>query len=244
MTESTVPAPEDLGVSKDQVWRYFKDYSFAHMPEMRMLFRDGALWSKDKWGSAARHSFVVGVVANQLAEMTQQDPEVVKEATVVGLIHDHNKRKEIEVISKAKKEGKSVVEAISQASLGSEGVLKDRGYASSIGPLSWLADEKVYDLERKVDAGDIDPVTMLLYYADGITSGSDIVSVDQRMAGLRSRYPDLDKPEGSLGGRSFLGVQEAVLRKIEVILAGKAGIEEPSKLPETIVRGIADKIKK
>lgn len=72
----------------------FQQLAISNLPEMRLLFKGGKLWSKDKWRNVVEHSLTQAAAAEVMADVLALPKDEKKELIRVAFCHDWQKRLE------------------------------------------------------------------------------------------------------------------------------------------------------
>lgn len=161
----------------DNKTRYFSSFALSHMKEMRIL-KEGGLLGKgsDNWRNISEHCLTEAVVADVLAEVLLANKEKLVQA---ALLHDWYKRCEVEAmqISGAGEGYKSTINEDKR-------ILREHGISEEViqiahSNIPQSADQVYLDnrsLEQKI-----------MHFIDAITSGSDLVNVNDRFDFLETK---------------------------------------------------------
>ena len=92
---------------------------------------------------------------------------------------------------------------------------------------------------------DVSTEEQVMHYIDIITSGSEIVSVDERIDVLEAnpRYQKLNEEGRDVhSGRTYFQVAREVAKVIEEKIANQLNLQQPADLPSFIKNAIKEKI--
>ena len=156
------------------------------------------------------------VIADELNLSTKDKDKLV----LAGLVHDFYKRQELELIIK---EGDSTT-SLEKAEEESAQIL-----------LRHKIDPDVVKITDAIGITKLDRIKdpsctlseKIMFYIDSITKHDEIVSLEDKVAELPSRYPDIAKT-------GIYPVYLKVAQGVEAELAAKMGLENPAGLPSYI----------
>lgn len=200
------------------------------------------------WRRPTQHCLVEAAGSIVLARLLKLSPSDTSNLFVAALVHDANKRPEIEALKKAESEGKSVNEtdaindkmhAISKqrlkdANVSEESIRLTEAVAhTSLDQFVHLNSENEMTINEQVAV-----VGMAMHYLDDITRDTDMVSIDTRMDRLEelaaTKYPYNSAGRVIWGGRTYFEAQREAGHLIESELATIANIDNPRQLPDII----------
>jgi len=236
-----VEAGRDL--QKTNYWAYRALEMYSTMK----LNRETGLFPKSEgWRNVVEHELVEAEAADVLGEMLGLSNYDRFRLRVAALLHDVYKRKEIEEYAPRGIEGFDQ-NAVDQAEF-----LKKKGFHEDI---IELTDAVAYgSIPTFLEEGGLfvphfseipDPVK-IAHYVDDITGGSEVVTLEQRMAGLRAnqRYRETDERGRMMwGGMSSIDAQQFISTRIEAEFAQRLGVEDPTTLSLVIAQRIEERIR-
>ena len=173
---------------------FFQNLAFSHLPEMRLIFRGGKLWKKDRWRNVAEHCLVQIAVADSLSDLLGLSSEEKADLIKVAACHDWAKRLE--------RSPNDFTEAE---------IIKAKMFLKSVNPRQNLMAATGPSFQEKYLKGESTFLERLQSFIDNIVLGSEIVGYDQRIDVTERRSPELrDNPalEAKLGGQFFDKVRE------------------------------------
>lgn len=234
--------------SENITTQYWAKKAADKIKEMRALKAYGLFPKKEGWRNVVEHLLVESEVVDVLGEACPISAEERKELNQAALLHDAYKRRQRELINQFGDEGQKL------AAKEQDEFILSRGYSPKVVELTESTGHT--SLEKLVEnpiasilklKENIDLLTLIIHYADDITSGSKIVSIDKRIDALENRQPPY--PEATLGGdifggRTYYQVQRIVGHLIEKKLAPLLEVEDPTKIPEFILTRIEERISK
>jgi len=184
--------------------KYFSDFALKHFGKMKILKKGGILGKENKdWRNISEHCLVEAVGADILAEYLGADREEVVEAV---LLHDWYKRREIEEMQKkdgSKEHQDSLIKDIN--------FLRQYGIDERIIKISHSNIPEIADLEylksRPLEE-------KIMHFIDMITSDSNFMDFNERMAIARKKEITIDVSESyrdKYGGKSLIELQTEVV---------------------------------
>ena len=196
--------------------------SFKNLsPEQKaVIIKSGG--QKD-WTNVVRHCLAEAGAADAFAHLlglSEADKDTLIRAAI---LHDFNKKVEVEALRASKENQMSVVE---KTKLMSREVLLKHGVKPEIVEII----NEVGDLDI-VHKENVNLLQKILFYIDNITEGSNLVSIKEKHAGLVKRYPKL-AAEGAYD--KWVSSTEEVQRE----LAEKIGLDNPDELPNFILQKV------
>ena len=207
--------------SKEKYWEKFTKRYKTKYPIAFRLFREyGLLPESEGWTNIVRHCLIeaaaMEVIADELNLSTKDKDKLV----LAGLVHDFYKRQELELIIK---EGDSTT-SLEKAEEESAQIL-----------LRHKIDPDVVKITDAIGITKLDRIKdpsctlseKIMFYIDSITKHDEIVSLEDKVAELPSRYPDIAKT-------GIYPVYLKVAQGVEAELAAKMGLENPAGLPSYI----------
>ncbi len=205
---------------------------YSHWDEMRLLFRGGKLWKKDKWRNADEHQITQLFGAKILGELMGLSEDERIKFEKVALVHDWRKRLDKWEKNKESNPNEFTQEDIERAEVILRRVNPDEKLMAATGP----------DFLEKVLYGEVSVVELLQFYLDDITKGNEIVRFDERIDEVSKRKGNLnDSVELTerLGGRKYWNVEREVGHEVEKMIFNRLierGIEidSPEEIPALI----------
>ena len=205
--------------------RYFQGKTTSHISEMRQAKKSGLFPKKERWRNVVEHMIVEAEAVDVLAEALGVSDIERKNLYTSALLHDVYKRREKEI---ATEKGASGYDE--SARLQAEWI-RSLGYSNDIVEMTESTGHA--SLVRFQDLDQISVVQKIIHYADDITQGNDLVSLDQRIDGLEANpsYKEINQKGVEVLGRTYFVVQRETSKKIEKEFADKIGLEDPTQLP-------------
>lgn len=235
--------------------RYKPYYELHRLSGQTNRFKDkdkegNHLRKKERWGDPTQHCLVELAAAEIFSDMLHLSSQDRQDLAVSALVHDAQKRPEIEKLKGVKDPNK--VERVYKES---KQFLLDHGVSPRVVELTGrvahtsLPDFATLNADGSLKLKDNIPlVDMAMHYLDDITKGTDIVPFDARIDYLESvattRYPYNEEGRAVWGGRTFFQAQREIGHMIEARLAEAAGIDDPKSFPDVINSRLLDKINK
>lgn len=229
-----------------QKTNYWADRATGMLSVMKLNRQTGLFPKSEGWRNVVEHELVEAEAVDVLAEMLGLSNYERYRLRVAALLHDVFKRKEIEEYAPRGLEG------FDQNALDQADFLRRKGFHQDI---IELTDAVAYgSLPTFLEEGgrfvphfaEIPDPIKIAHYVDDITRGSEVVTLEQRMAGLRAnqRYKETDERGRMMwGGMSSIDAQEFVSSRIEAEFAQRLGIEDPTTLPVVIRGRIEERIR-
>jgi len=188
------------------------------------------------WTNVGDHCLVVGIIADIIAEKAGFSASERTKLVEGGLLHDYNKPEE-KAMMKADPLSLELLDQISEHNLAK---LRAFGVPEEV---LVLTDSSV---APSLD-GHADPLKRILYYADAIVTGTDIVPLQQRFDDLErgwtgsainverakenAAFSEAYRPK--YGGKSLYDVQRELGARVEAEIAGLIGFDgDPVDLPD------------
>lgn len=186
-----------------------------HLPEMRLLFREGKLSPKSgDWNNVINHDLVQAAAGEIVTAALNLPDEQAGLLFRTILIHDWEKRHDIKPEHFSEEEWKRAKELAAQID-----------YDPSV---LAAADPGFHD---RIIAGETTLLQRLQFYLDDISKGEQIVSLEERIAELSARRPDLDEEFW----KKELLAGKIVERELFSKLRGKGvNIDQPEDIPSWI----------
>lgn len=225
--------------------KYEPYYKLHQLSGQTQRFKDkdkdgNPLARKVRWGDPTQHCLVELAASEILSDMLNLPDQDKQDFAVTALVHDAQKRPEIE-----KGRGVKDPTRIEEIYRESKQFLLDNGVSPRIVELTGrvahtsLPDFATLEADGSLKLKEGMPIVdMAMHYLDDITRGTDIVPFDERMDYLDSvaatRYPYNEEGRAIWGGRTFFEAQREVGHLIEEKLAKAAGVENPKDLPNII----------
>lgn len=196
-----------------------------HLDEFRLLFRAGRLWKNEGWRDVVKHQAVQFRAIGELADMLGLSLEEKEKISKVALVHDWDKRMEINPKDFTHEEKEEIQSLIKK-----------------VDPDSVLMDATKKGFMPRAILQEPSFLEYLQFYVDIITMGGEIVSVDTRIDELEKRRPELNEDlvlKKDLKGRPFWDVAREVGYKAQEMIfqrLKKNGVEidKPSQIPSLI----------
>lgn len=208
--------------------RLFWKYARKHLPEMRLLFREGKLSKKEGgWNNVIDHGLVQAAASDVLASLLGLSEEDNLELRTAALCHDWKKRLEKRPNDFTQEEKEKAISFLSETALNSN---------------IMAATEAGFNLE--ILQGDVTPLQELMFYIDHIAMGNKIVSPEKRIREAETRTSFTD-PEllKKLEGKNFWDVERRAAHLVEKKILKRlkqngVQIEKPEDIPIFIKEGI------
>ena len=188
------------------------------------------------WLNVIGHNVTVAVLANRLALRLKMAG--ISEVTEAALVHDWFKRRESEMVIKAKEEGRDPREANRAGEVMSGELLIGIGFSSEIILLTKSTGD--IGLEKMME-GDATIAEQLIFYADSCVDNTRITTYKERFDALLpyfqpgGRYDHVDRKFLAQYGKTHREVWDSVVLPIQNRLAELADFhEDPNNLPITI----------
>lgn len=237
-----------------QLARRYKPYYELHrLSGQTNRFKDkdkegNTLRKKERWGDPTQHCLVELAAAEILSDMVHLSPQDSQDFAVSALVHDAQKRPEIEKLKGVKDPNE--VERVYKES---KQFLLHHGVSPRVVELTGrVAHTSLPDFATLEPDGslrlkdDVPLVDMAMHYLDDITRGTEIVEFDKRIDYLEevaaTRYPYNEEGRAIWGGRTFFQAQREIGHLIEEKLASVAGIDNPKELPSILRAKLIEKI--
>jgi hypothetical protein len=201
---------------------FFEQLAFSHLPEMRLLFRGGKLWKKDKWRNAPEHCLAQIVIADELPDLIGLSSEEKTDLIKVAACHDWAKRLERRPDDFTKEE-------------------KERAqiFLRRVNPKQNLLEATGPDFLKKFLKGVSTFLERLQCYIDDITLESEIVEYDNRLNETKKRYPELDDIFWKNQREFDKQVSQEIFEKLAPDV--RAEIGEPKNIPNYLRQQIEKK---
>lgn len=231
--------------------RRYQPYYELHIKSGQTVrYKDKAEGGKtlQRWGDPTQHCLVEAAASEVLGDMLQLSPEDKQDFTIAAVVHDAQKRPEIE-----KLRGVTNPIEVERVYRESKQFLLDNGVPPRVvGLTEAVAHTSLPNFAKLRPDGSIalkdnlSTVDMAMHYLDDITRGTDLVEFDTRIDYLEevapTRYPYNEEGKTIWGGRTFFQAQREVGHLIENRLAQIAGVENPKELPKIIREKLLEKI--
>jgi hypothetical protein len=236
----TKPPAENSEKSYDEKKRIFFFRFIRKYPEAVRLYEEyGLLPKKEGWANVAHYCAVEAAAADTLADLLKMSDEDRQAVTQAAFLHDFYKRKSIELI---RSNPDNATAADEQSQSEAKEILEERNVDSRI--ISILDRSLGYETLEEGKVEQLDLSEKVIHYIDDVTSGDNFVSLKERMAVLKTRYPEIDKEGFDRYGRSTYDQQYKTGAEVERFLAEKIGLEQAEELPNVIKQKINEKINK
>lgn len=186
-----------------------------------------------EWSNCYEHCLVVGFVCNQFGKMAELSRSEVITLTKAGLLHDWNKKKEVE---RFKLIG---ADAHLNALVQSKAGLTMLGYGKDVVDLCGVCTPNCLDT---ILSPDTSLSAKILHWVDDATLGSEFVSPEYRSDMTRLRYPELDQRSKEIyNGRSLFDKQKEIASRLEHQLRNLLNLSTKTRLREYLIRYIESK---
>ncbi len=178
------------------------------------------------WTNVVRHCLAEAGAADAFAHLlglSEADKDTLIRAAI---LHDFNKKVEVEALRASRGNQMTVVEKTKQMS---REVLLKHGVKPEIVEII----NEVGDLDI-VHKDNVNLLQKILFYIDNITEGSNLVSVKDKHAGLVKRYPKIFTEGDYDKHNKWVKSTEEVQKE----LAEKIGLANPDELPNFILKKV------
>jgi hypothetical protein len=212
--------------------------SAEFMPEMPweaviQLWTEGELLTPDfsgnnaqSWSNVCVHSATAAIVAHALAKSLLRLGFSLScyDVTLAALLHDWNKKLEVEVIKKSRN-----IFIVSEFNQKSKEKI-EKFFGSRVANLSLCSGDLGYDLFTKSSFGYEE---LIVFYSDASTSGAHVVGYEKRFESLRGhfqpggRYAHTEDYFQNTYGKSWRQCNLEVISKLEAIFASKGFNQTP-----------------
>ncbi len=221
--------------------RYFTDLALRYLSLIKLHRESGHLPSlknlspeqieanvessgQKDWSSVIRHCLAEAGAVDAMARMLNFSKEDKENLIKAAILHDFDKRVEIEAM-RANKE--NPVAAVEKVKLIGREILKNNGVKPEIIEIiGGIADLDI------IHKDNVSLSQKILFYVDNITEGTNLVSVKDRHAALVKRYPKIMVEGGPYD--NWVSSTEEVQKE----LAEKIGLTNPAELPEFILQKV------
>ena len=226
--------------------RYWIRQTRKYYPQLKLSKKTGLVErGPNNFRNVWWHEIMESEAADVLAEAFGLPEEKRSNLRQATLTHDLIKRRQKELIEKEGNTGQ--LKAFAQQAQ----ILRGEGYSQevinlteSVGHTSLInliKDPQAPSLELK---DGLDLSILIIHYADDITKGPGIVTIDQRMSDLENRqppYPEATMGGDIFGGRTYYQTQRAIAHIIEDKFADMLKISA-SEVPTFITTRIVERI--
>lgn len=217
----------------NQKTEYWNSFAKKHLPEIRLLFQGGKLWSKEGWRNIVEHSLPQGAAAEVLSDMLQFPEEEKQELIKNSICHDWDKRIDKKPEDFTNKDQKKASKLITKIKL-------NQNLLAATKPefVNQIISDQENSKETPIDQ-------LIMFYIDEITMGGGdnlggFVSFETRLEETKHRYPELSPEHWDKEIRAGHIVQNRIFQMLR-----EKGIliEKPDDLPSFITDAIEKKYK-
>jgi len=218
--------------------KYFADLALGYLSLIKMHKESGHLPSpknlssqkkaaniessgQEDWSNIVRHCLAEAGAADAVARLINLTEKERAQLIEAAILHDFDKKIQVEAFRAdpaRKKENYYRLLEEGTKTLEAHGV--DPAVIEIIKSVGHERSKEV--LENKIPL-----LSKILHYLDGITEGTQLVSPQSKLEGMRQRYPELFKA-GEF--KDWVASKE----KIQEELATRMGLEDPNQLPNFI----------
>ena len=209
--------------------RFWAASALSAISEMRHSKKTGLLPKSEGWRNVLEHELVEAEAADILAEKLGISHKERKNLRIAALLHDVYKRKEIE---RAREGGASSFDSSAEDQAN---WIKSLGYSEDVVELvQSVGHTSLEEFSRDFDT--IPTVRKIIHYADDITSGSEVVPLDERISQLERKpeYKELNESGRAIFGKTYSEVQREVSKRIEEEFASRLGVSDPTTIPKFV----------
>ena len=213
---------------KEKKIKFFRKLALDNLPEMRLLFKGGKLWKKEKWRNVVEHCLVEAAVADGLSEILDLDEHDREELIKASFCHDWDKRMEKRPTDFIEDEKEKALDLLKK-----------------VNPDTNLLGATKPEFIEKFLKGETTFLERLQLYIDNITSGSNIMPFRERLAQAVFRNPENVK---KFGATDYWEKNSEITAKIEeeifMILKSKnINVNLPEEIPNFIRQKLEETIK-
>lgn len=227
-------------MNKAEATRYFAARALGHISAMRLNKGTGLFPKFEGWRNVVEHELVEAEVVDVLGEKLGLSTQERRRLRQAALLHDVFKKDSIRAGQEKGPDG------FEESAMHQSEFLKSRGVPEDVIELT----ESVAHASTHRFTGNLDDAPLpqqIIYYADTITSGSQIVSLEERIGKLNRdpRYHEVnERGRAVFDGATYFDVMLEVGKRIEEGFARTLGLPSGSHVPEFIRACIADRITK
>lgn len=193
-----MPNLEEIGVANP----HFKLLARRYEAQMRLTIEGGKLVDRDGWGEVARHCLIQAAAIHAFTPHLGLERYDTERMAAVAICHDWAKRleKQPNDFSEAEKErAKELLRAAKP----------NRELMDALEPRFLV---RVVNSEATM-------VELIQFYIDDIARGEQIVSLDERLADLEARRPDVAPEVARELGRPYWEAEREIAYRVEKMLA-------------------------
>ncbi|TSC84961.1 MAG: Uncharacterized protein G01um101413_345 [Parcubacteria group bacterium Gr01-1014_13] len=201
----------------------------GHLPSLKNLSPEQIVKNigssgQEDWSNVIRHCLAEAGAADALSDLLGLSEEDKKTLIQAAILHDFDKRLEIETIrgqSGKVSEASEKFKSVSKETLRKNGIKPEIiDIIGSIADIDILEKENVSLLQK------------MMFYIDNITEGTNLVDVKIKRDGVLKRYPKLADES------DFLDKWVSSTEEIQKELAEKIGLANPEELPSFILQKV------
>lgn len=203
----------------------------GHLPSLKNLTQEQIVANIESsgqkdWSNVIRHCLAEAGAADALSHLLNLSEEDRENLIQAAILHDFDKRVEIEIIRGSQGKLTQVAEkfkSVSKETLRNKGIkLEIIDIIDSVGDIDISHKENI-SLSQKI-----------MFYLDNITEGTNLVDVKVKRDALLKRYPKL-VDEGE-----FMDKWVSSTEEVQKELAEKIGLANPEELPGFILQKVKE----